>query len=217
MCRSSLDPDADPSLAGCVPYNIFGDDVRDPDAPDFVNIDSVSHTKVTQQVVSGSLSGDFGSFMELPGGPIGFAVGAEYRKEKSDSVPALEIQDGLTWNGPVTPSRPAASTSRKLFAEVNLPVLMDAPYADRLSFGAAFRASRLQHRGPDQFLEARRGVRADRSVTLRGTYAQAVRAPNIAELFSPESTTFQFHRRSLRHQRAEQRHQLRVQRIAPRC
>jgi hypothetical protein len=96
VCRSSLDPDADESLAGCVPYNIFGDGVRDPDAPDFVNVDSVSHTKVTQQVVSGSLSGDFGSLMEMPGGSIGFAVGAEYRRETSDSLPLR-----------------AASTSRK--------------------------------------------------------------------------------------------------------
>ena len=29
-------------------------------------------------------------------------------------------------------------------------------------------------------------------MTFRGTYAQAVRAPNIAELFSPESSTFNF-------------------------
>jgi len=29
-------------------------------------------------------------------------------------------------------------------------------------------------------------------VTFRGTYAQAVRAPNIAELFSPDSSTFNF-------------------------
>jgi iron complex outermembrane receptor protein len=30
------------------------------------------------------------------------------------------------------------------------------------------------------------------SLTFRGTYAQAVRAPNIAELFSPESSSFNF-------------------------
>ncbi len=30
VCRSSLDPDAPPGLAGCIPYNIYGDGVRDP-------------------------------------------------------------------------------------------------------------------------------------------------------------------------------------------
>src|SRR3954471_16207401 len=58
VCRSGT--------PGCVPYNIFGNGVRDPDALAFVATDSVSHTKVTQQVVSGSLAGDFASFLELP-------------------------------------------------------------------------------------------------------------------------------------------------------
>ena len=77
---------------------------------------------------------------------------------------------------------------------------------------------RLQHRRFHQLVESRRGLRAgQRSVTFRGTYAQAVRAPNIAELFSPESSTLQLHRRPLRRQRAQQRHQHARQRTAPRC
>ena len=128
VCRSSLDPDADPELAGCIPYNIFGDGVRNQAAADWVNMDSVSHTKVTQQVASGSLSGNFGSFLQLPGGSIGFAAGAEYRKEESDSDPAQEIADGLTWWGPITPSGGSFDVT-EVFAEVNLPVLMDAPGA----------------------------------------------------------------------------------------
>jgi outer membrane receptor protein involved in Fe transport len=191
VCRSSLDPDADESLAGCVPYNIFGNGVRDPDAPDFVNIDSVSHTKVTQQVVSGSLSGDFGSLMEMPGGSIGFAVGAEYRRETSDSVPALEIQDGSTWNGPVTPSEGSFNV-KELFAELNVPVLKDAAYAERLSFGAAFRASDYSTVGSTSSWKLDAVYAPISSVRFRGTYAQAVRAPNIDELFSPESSSFNF-------------------------
>ncbi|MEO8019149.1 MAG: TonB-dependent receptor [Pseudomonadota bacterium] len=191
VCRSSLDPDADASLAGCTPYNIFGDGVRNPGAADFVNTDSVSNTKVTQQVVSGSLSGDFGSFFKLPGGSIGFAAGAEYRRETSDSVPAQEIQDGLTWNGPVTPSFGSFDV-KELFGEINLPVLVNAPYANRLTFGAAFRASDYSTIGQTNTWKLDAVYAPVRSVTFRATYAQAVRAPNIDELFSPESTTFNF-------------------------
>ena len=191
VCRSSLDPDADPLLAGCIPYNIFGFDVRNPAAADWVNTNSVSHTKVTQQVASGSLSGDFGSFLQLPGGSIGFAVGAEYRRESSDSVPAQEIQDGLTWNGPITPSSGSFDV-KEMFAEVNLPVLEDAPYARRLSFGAAFRASDYSTVGSTNAWKVDFVYAPVESVTLRGTYSQAVRAPNISELFSPQSTSFNF-------------------------
>jgi iron complex outermembrane receptor protein len=190
VCRSALDPDAPEELDGCIPFNIFGQNVSDPAAADWVNVDSVSHTKVTQQVASGSLSGNLGSFA-LPGGAIGFAVGAEYRRETSDSVPAQEIQDGLTWNGPITPSSGSFDV-KEIFAEINLPILKDAKFADRLSFGAAFRASDYSTVGKTNSWKVDAVYAPIQSVTLRGTYAQAVRAPNIAELFSPESTTFHF-------------------------
>jgi outer membrane receptor protein involved in Fe transport len=191
VCRSSLDPDAPPELAGCVPYDIFGNGVRDPDALAFVATDSVSHTKVTQQVVSGSLSGDFGSHLELPVGSIGFAIGAEYRRESSDSNPAQEIEDGLTWVGQIAPSSGSFDV-KEIFAEINLPVLNDAPYADRLSFGAAFRASDYSTVGKTSSWKVDAVYAPVAAVTFRGTYAQAVRAPNISELFSPDTTAFNF-------------------------
>jgi outer membrane receptor protein involved in Fe transport len=191
VCRRSLDPDAEDYLPGCVPYNIFGNGVRNQEAADFVNTDSVSHTKVTQQVLSGSFSGDFGDTMKLPGGSIGFAVGAEYRRETSDSVPAQEIQDGLTWSGPITPSYGKFDVS-ELFAEINLPVLENARFADKLSFGAAARLSDYSTVGQTSTYKIDAVYAPVRSLTFRTTYAQAVRAPNIAELFSPESTTFHF-------------------------
>jgi outer membrane receptor protein involved in Fe transport len=183
VCRSGT--------PGCVPYNIFGNGVRDETALDFVTTDSVSHTKVTQQVVSGSLSGDFGSHLELPGGPIGFALGAEYRRETSDSVPAQEIQDGMTWVGQIAPSSGSFDV-KELFAEINVPVLLNAPYASRLSFGAAFRASDYSTVGQTNSWKVDMVYAPVESVTFRGTYAQAVRAPNISELFSPQTTAFNF-------------------------
>jgi iron complex outermembrane receptor protein len=190
VCRRSLDPSADDYIAGCVPYNIFGNGIRNQGAADFVNIDSVSNTKVTQQVVSGSMSGELGA-MKLPGGSIGFAFGAEYRRETSDSVPALEIQDGSTWSGPITPSYGSFDV-KEVFAEVNLPVLKDARFADNLSFGAAARLSDYSTVGQTSTWKVDAVYAPVRSLTFRGTYAQAVRAPNIAELFSPETTTFNF-------------------------
>ena len=191
VCRSSLDPDADPNLAGCVPYDIFGDGVRDQAAADWVNLNSVSDSKVTQSVLSGSISGNFGSFMELPGGAIGYALGAEYRKETSDSIPAQEIQDGATWYGQIARSEGSFDV-KEVFAEINLPVLTNARFADKLSFGAAFRASDYSTVGKTDSWKVDAVWAPVHSVTFRGTYAQAVRAPNIAELFSPESSTYNY-------------------------
>lgn len=190
-CRSSLEEDPDPELAGCIPYNIFGFNVRNPDAADWVNTDSVSHSKVTQSVASGSFSGDFGDFA-LPGGAIGFAIGAEYRKETSESIFAPEIQeDGASWNGPAANSEGSFDV-KEVFAEISLPVLSKARFADRLSFGGAFRASDYSTVGKTNSWKVDMVYAPVSSLSFRGTYAQAVRAPNISELFSPTSATFNF-------------------------
>jgi outer membrane receptor protein involved in Fe transport len=191
VCRSSLDPDAPPELAGCIPYNIFGDGVRDPAAIGFVTTDSVSRSKVTQHVVSGSLSGDLGAYFSLPGGPVGFAIGAEYRREESEFRPDPLIRDGLTWAGAVEPQSGDFDVS-EVFAEVNLPLLEDAPGAHLLSFGAAVRASDYSTIGMTNSWKVDAVYAPIRDISFRGTYSQAVRAPNIAELFAPPSSSFNF-------------------------
>lgn len=191
VCRSTLDPETPAHLVGCVPYNIFGENLRDPRAVDFVTIDSVTHTKVEQQVASGFLSGDFGSFLELPGGSIGFALGAEYREESSESNPPQELIDGLTWWETILPVSGEFDVT-ELFAEINLPVLENARFADRLSFGAAFRASDYSTVGSTSSWKVDAVYAPVSALTFRGTYAQAVRAPNIAELFAPASTDYHF-------------------------
>ncbi|WP_374592715.1 TonB-dependent receptor plug domain-containing protein [Sphingosinicella sp.] len=189
ICRTMLDPDN--PFPNCVPYNIFGENVRDPAAIGFVTTDSLSRAKVTQHVVSGSISGDTGAFFNLPGGPVGFAVGAEYRKEKSTFDPDPVIRDGLTWYGAIQPSSGSFDV-KEVFAEINLPLLKDVPGAHLLSVGGAIRLSDYSTIGSTTTWKVD-GVYAPISdVSFRATYSQAVRAPNIAELFAPESSSFNF-------------------------
>ncbi|WEK46350.1 MAG: TonB-dependent receptor [Candidatus Andeanibacterium colombiense] len=191
VCRSSLDSDAPPELAGCVPYNIFGEHDQDPAAIAFVTTDSLNRSKVTQNVVSGSISGDTSGFFELPGGPIGFALGAEYRKESSSFDPDQAIADGLTWQGAVQAERGSFDV-KEVFGEVNLPILKEVPGAYLLSVGAAMRLSDYSTVGGTTTWKVD-GVYAPlRDISFRATYSQAVRAPNIGELFGPASTAFNF-------------------------
>ena len=69
---------------------------------------------------------------------------------------------------------------------------MNAPGAERLSFGAAVRLSDYSTVGSTNAWKLDAVYAPVESFTFRATYAQAVRAPNISELFSPESTTFHF-------------------------
>ncbi len=184
VCRSSLDPQT--AIAGCLPYNVFGENVRDPAAADFVNDTTVSHSMVTQHVLSGSISGNLGSFLALPGGSIGYAAGAEYRRESSDFTPDPRIQASETW---IEGEQPASGefAVKEIFGELNLPILEDMRFVKLFSIGAAVRLSDYDTIGQTATWKVDSVYAPVKSLSLRGTYSQAVRAPNIAELFQPPS------------------------------
>jgi iron complex outermembrane receptor protein len=176
----------------CVPLNFFGNGVASQAALDFVTVDHETRAKITQDVVSGYLSGDLGGLFSLPGGPVGFAVGAEYRKETSRSVPSDFIQEGtLQDSSQIFPSFGKFDV-KEVYGEINIPILKDVPFANILSVGGAVRFSDYSTIGKTTTWKLE-GIWAPiRDVAFRGTWSQAVRAPNISELFDPLSGTFEF-------------------------
>ena len=207
VCRSSLDPNAtfnDPNFgdaastftpgagSGCVPLNVFGENVASAGALGFVNADLANFSKVSHQVLSGSLSGDFGQLFELPGGPVGFALGGEYRKEKSNFVSDPLLQAGaLADIAQILPERGSFDV-KEAFAELNVPLLREVPFAHLLQFGAAIRFSDYSTIGNTTTWKVDGTYAPVRDLSFRATYSEAVRAPNVSELFAPQNGTFAF-------------------------
>ena len=215
VCRSNLDPTALPDAfrdrvvpdgdgifepgelsftpganSGCIPLNLFGEGVADPAAIDFVMTDSLATSKLTQQVLNGFISGKVPGF-ELPGGPIGFVVGAEYRKETSRSTPPLEDTAGITFGNVILPVKGSFDV-KEVFAELRMPLLRNRPLFQELEVNGALRLSDYSTVGRTTTWNF--GLRWEpvRDIAFRGTLARTVRAPNIAELFAPQSQTFNF-------------------------
>ncbi|MBB4858695.1 outer membrane receptor protein involved in Fe transport [Novosphingobium chloroacetimidivorans] len=185
VCRS-----ASARAAGCVPVNTFGANTVDPASYDYYLFDPVSNARLEQHVVNASLSGDFGALFELPGGPVQFAFGGEYRRESSRFRPARELVDNVFYQFDEYVI-PTASSGKfdvwEAFGEINLPLLKDRPFAHLLSVGAAGRYSDYSTVGSTKTYQFN-GVWAPvEAVTLRGSYGQSVRAPNIAEVFRPRT------------------------------
>jgi outer membrane receptor protein involved in Fe transport len=210
-CRSNLNPAAlqvaatsfTPGPAsGCQPLNTFGFNVYDPAALDWAtNTDNVSRARLTQSVATAQLTGDFGALFALPGGPVQFAVGGEYRRETSRFQPNAFLT-GKQWyqydEGDVFDPNYRISTSRgvfdvwEAFGELNVPILSDQPFAQTLSVGAAGRVSDYSTIGRTSAYQFN-GIWAPvRDLSFRGSYSQAVRAPNIGELFQPVGPTTNF-------------------------
>lgn len=203
MCRTTLDAGAAiPGFAGspttfaggagsiCRPLNLLGEGVASQDSLAFIIADNLSRSRITQHVVSGQLTGNTGAFFNLPGGAIEFALGAEYREEKSSYTP-----DPLLVSGDFRDFSQVAPTSGKfdvkeVFAEINLPILKNVPYAEHLSIGGAVRLSDYSTVGSTTTWKIDGLYAPIKDVRFRATYSQAVRAPNIGELFQPSSGTF---------------------------
>src|SRR5690606_7654884 len=126
--------------SGCVPVNIFGNGSVSEAAAAWIMTDSLSLSKIEQQVVQAYISGDTSDWFELPAGALGFAVGAEWREEKSSSTPPEEDAAGLTFGNILLPVVGRYDV-KEVFTEVNVPLLKNAPFAELLSLDGALRFS----------------------------------------------------------------------------
>ncbi|KKW91162.1 TonB-dependent receptor plug domain-containing protein [Sphingobium chungbukense] len=208
VCRSTLEYDGviDPinfdgpattftpgTGSACRPLNILGNGVADPAALAFVLADNLSRSKISQEVVSGSVSGDLDSAFTFPGGgSFGFALGGEYRREKSRDTPDLLIQNGDFRDFEAIAPSSGRFSVKEFFAEVNAPILSHMRLAELLSLSGAVRFSDYTTIGKTTTWKLDGIYAPIPDIRFRGSYSQAVRAPNIGELFQPVSGTFSF-------------------------
>ncbi|WP_419828142.1 TonB-dependent receptor plug domain-containing protein [Sphingomonas sp.] len=203
-CRSNLDPTAllTPAVtftpganSGCVPVSLFGAGPASAAALAFFRTNDTSHARVTQQVADASVSGDFGQFFSLPGGPVQFSFGGEYRRESSSFQPSTALLNALFFPGDepslVTPSGGHFDV-KEAFGELNAPILKDVPFAQTLAVGAAGRYSHYSTVGDTKTWQVNGVYAPIRDITFRGSYGKAVRAPNIGELFQPTTGSSEF-------------------------
>src|SRR3546814_15528493 len=66
-------------------------------ALDYINTTSYRHGKATELDISANLVGDSSQWFELPGGPVRFAIGAEYRRETASYAYDDLVSSGATF------------------------------------------------------------------------------------------------------------------------
>lgn len=175
---------------GCVPVNIFNP-VGTPGSwtqqqIDYLKADGTREQRMEQEVLSLVVTGDL---FELPAGAVQAAFGMEYRQEYSIDRPDVLQQQGLN-GGNKAPVTQGQFDVYEAFAEVDIPLITDAPWAKELKLHAAARISDYSTVG-DTFAWATDLTWAPtEDIKFRGQYARAVRAPNIGELYSGPSETF---------------------------
>jgi len=184
QCGTSDNPIA---LASCTPWDILGGpSASTPEALAYVNTNG---TKTYGSTINSATADIAGELYQLPAGALGLAVGIEHREVKGYDVPDQFSQSGYSTNlsGQATYGR---YTVREAYAELQIPVLKNQPFAELLNFNLATRHSDYSNFGVTNNSKASFMYKPVKDVLVRGTWAEGFRAPTIGDTFGGGSQSF---------------------------
>jgi outer membrane receptor protein involved in Fe transport len=184
---------ASPSYIGTtLPYNPFGY-FRNPIASNAASVAFATHytrDENRSSLMQANFLLNTASLMEVPAGDVGFAFGAEFRRETN-----AQALDNTQQSGDLLGASPSGTTiaQRKIasyFAEVEIPLFSEKKsmdFAHALSLNVAARYEDFLTSGRSAFVP-KFGVRwqplADNSVVVRASWGQGFREPSLFELYS---------------------------------
>ncbi|BCV36193.1 TonB-dependent receptor [Shewanella chilikensis] len=180
VCRSET-----ARAEGCVPVNIFGAGNPSQEAIDYINTTSVGNAVIKQTVLGGTITNS--GLFELPAGYVGLSTGVEYRKEESETKEP-ENAGGTFFNA--LGEDKGDFDVKEVFAEVSIPLLADLPLIRQLDMDLAVRFADYSTIGNATTWKAGLSWEINDELRMRSTYAEAIRAPNISELFGAPSQTY---------------------------
>ncbi len=201
QCRAQFDPAAAVAFAGsnarlasdiaaCVPYNPFGG-ADNSAAVKYFTYNAHTKASLAQFDVLGFVGGDLSQLFELPGGPISFAIGGEYRRETASYQDDDFVESGATNAVVIGEFDPEPFEVKEAFAEVRIPVLKDLPFAHELSLSGAGRVSDYGGAIGTVWTYNVGGEYAPfEDIRFRAGYGKAVRAPNVSETGFPAVPNF---------------------------
>jgi len=177
----------------CVPYNIFQTGGVNPAALNYLQTPGFQRGIINETIAHAdfTINGDeYGWRSPWAETGLGINVGAEYRKESLDlKVDQAFSSGGLAGQGGPTPNVQGQFDVRELFGEVQLPIV-EHNFIDNFTITGGYRYSNY-HVAGNSFNTDTYKLQAELApipdIRFRASYNRAVRAPNIVELFFPQS------------------------------
>jgi outer membrane receptor protein involved in Fe transport len=179
VCRSAA-----ATAAGCVPINILGTPNVSSAAASYILGTATGSGKTVLNDVAANLQGEpFSTWA----GPVSVGVGAEYRKE-SIRLATDALSQSSTWLTGTGASLPTVSQNvKEAYIETIVPLLRDAPLAKKVEFNGAARVTDYSTSGSVTTWKAGLTWEVTDGLMVRSTRSRDIRAPNLIELFTPQS------------------------------
>jgi outer membrane receptor protein involved in Fe transport len=191
VCRVNADAVTTNDDPACVPLNPFGSGqgATFAAAKAYVKANAFQTNITTQHVVAANVTG---TLVELPAGPLGVAVGGEFRSDSvtGDADPLSKSLAFFTGNGSVISGKIDVA---EIYGEAEVPLLRGMTAFEELSINGAVRRTHYKRSSalfPSSSVDVTTwkmgGVWAPvDAIRFRVTRSRDIRAPNVAELFGP--------------------------------
>lgn len=190
VCAVNADASTANDDPSCVPINLFGFGAPSQAAADYVLYTSSRDQYAEQLNFTGFVSGDSSGFFELPGGPIGVAVGGEYRRERAFSAYDDVTASGQTFLNSFADFDPPTFEVAEIFGEIRIPLLADMTLIEELTLEGSVRYSDYNISGGATAYNVGAVYSPVPGLRIRGGYARSVRAPNLNDTFASQTETF---------------------------
>lgn len=195
-------------IAGCQPLNPFGEGRVSAAARNYLTFAAVAENTSEQYFAQGSLATS--SLFDLPGGGLGIAFNAEYRKENLDYSPSAEQRLGVSRTaalaataGQVTSLEGSAEARIPIFgSDFTIPLFQSLTFTPGVRFvkqdGDAPDVRRLngtletnQAKGKWNTLYTLGGTwKPIEDILIRGNFTRSIRQPSVVELFLGNQPAF---------------------------
>jgi iron complex outermembrane recepter protein len=176
---------------GCVPWNIWNPSTP-PSAASLAYISAPGEYSANAQedVVSGYINGDLTNRgIKTPWAADGLKVvfGTEYRRDTLTTQPDQELltADLAGFGSPIVPVN-ALMHVWEGFTEARMPIVRDAPFVKSLDAEAGYRYSSYSEGFNTNTYKVGIEWAPTSDVRVRASYNQAVRVPNLQELYQPQ-------------------------------
>ncbi len=180
---------SNPDVAQCVPLNVWGLGNQTPEALAYVSAQLQFDQRNEQHDALASVAAQLWDFWGA--GPIGVALGAEYRKEStfgggrsaSLGTTYAQLNSGADF-------LPAEYDTKEFFGELSIPLFRDTWLGDYAELSGSYRQSDFSNFGKNDVYGVNLVYRPTEEIAFKSSLNTSVRAPSLQESYAPFTQTF---------------------------
>jgi len=187
--RTNYDTGDQSEVDGCVPLNVFGAGNQSQEGLDYISTSIRVRERNEQEAFVGTISGQLWDFWGA--GPIGLALGAEYRREFTEGIGRSADTNNRVLQLNTGPDfLPVQYETEEFFAEVSIPLFRDSWLGEYAELSGSYRTFDYTTAGSGDVYGVNLVYRPIRDITFKTSFNTSFRAPNLGENFRPNVQTF---------------------------